>query len=532
MADITLTASVRSNLSTLQSTASLIGQTQERLATGNKVNSALDNPNSFFTASSLNARASDLSNLQDDIGQSVSTLGAADKGIQGINKLLDAAKAKANQALQSEDADTRAKYAEEFNELRTQIEDIAKDSGYKGKNLLGGDGNDLLVKFNEDGSSKLNIGAVDYTDLDSSNSSIKLDRIGDTVGEIDEEDGKGAFKLGISADDILSAAAGTGTNKTTDVFLDGTGADLGIGAAISDGANFAVGDAITVDGSELLTIGEGTTLGDVQEALQNKIRETAGNQDATVTVTGGDLEIAGAAVNVDVGYSDNTSSGVSGASVSVIGDGGNTDITATKLKDITGFGVGDTITITEEAGKTHEFTIGADSTVANLVNDLNAAGFTDLEAAFDNTTQELTLDNKSKGDNAKEYSVAYTGSETGGDFGDTSKQKITADVDAIAGRGWGSDELIEASLDQVRAAQEDLRAQASTFGTNLSIVTNRQDFTADLINTLQEGAGKLTLADTNLEGANLAALNTQNQIATSTLGLATQANASVLQLIR
>ncbi|QUS54753.1 flagellin [Pseudovibrio brasiliensis] len=525
MADITLTAAVRTNLNTLQSTANLISDTQERLSTGKKVNSALDNPNSFFTASSLNSRASDLSNLQDDIGQSVSTLEAADKGISAIDKLLDAAKGKANQALQSKDADTRAKYAAEFNELRTQIEDIAKDSGYKGKNLLGGDGNDLLVKFNEDGSSKLNIGAVDYTDLDSSESSITLGRIGDTVGEVDAEDNKSAFKLGISADDILSAAPGTGTATETDQFrTGGDTADLSAADAIADGDDFAVGDTIKVGGEDILTIGAGTTLGDVQEAIQTEIRKTAGNQDATVAVTGGDLVIGNAAADVSVELGGNT--------VSVTGAGGNTDITATKLKDITGFGEGDKITVAQKDGATHEFTIGASSTVADLVADLNGAGFTDFEASFDNTTQELTIDNKSKGDNAKEFSVTYSGSETGGDFGDSSKQTISADVDAIAGRGWGSDELIEASLDQVREAQLSLRAQASTFGTNLSIVTNRQDFTADLVNTLEVGAGKLTLADSNLEGANLAALNTQNQIATSTLSLATQAGQSVLQLIR
>lgn len=531
MADITLTAAVRSNLSTLQSTANLISDTQERLATGKKVNSALDNPNSFFTASSLNSRASDLNNLQDDIGQSVSTLEASDKGIQGIDKLLDAAKGKANQALQSKDADTRAKYAAEFNELRTQIEDIAKDSGYKGKNLLGGDGNDLLVKFNEDGSSKLNIGAVDYTDLDSSESSITLGRIGDTVGEVDQEDNKSAFKLGISADDILSAAPGTGTASVNDAFQIGA-TDQALTDTIASGDDFAVGDAITVNSEELLTISAGTTLQDVQDALQAKIRETAGNQDATVDLSAGDIVIANAAADVTVGYSDKTGSGETGVAVSVTGGGGNTDITATKLKDITGFGEGDKITVAQKDGATHEFTIGASSTVADLVSDLNGAGFTDFEASFDNTTQELTIDNKSKGDNAKEFNVSYSGSETGGDFGDSSKQTISADVDAIAGRGWGSDELIEASLDQVREAQLSLRAQASTFGTNLSIVTNRQDFTADLINTLEVGAGKLTLADSNLEGANLAALNTQNSIATSTLSLATQAGQSVLQLIR
>ncbi|MBO6932746.1 MAG: flagellin, partial [Roseibium sp.] len=80
------------------------------------------------------------------------------------------------------------------------------------------------------------------------------------------------------------------------------------------------------------------------------------------------------------------------------------------------------------------------------------------------------------------------------------------------------------------SAQNTLRAQASTFGTNLSIVENRQDFTKSLINTLEEGAGKLTLADTNEEGANLLALQTQQSLASTSLSLAAQADQNVLRL--
>ncbi|MEL7527540.1 MAG: flagellin, partial [Pseudomonadota bacterium] len=70
----------------------------------------------------------------------------------------------------------------------------------------------------------------------------------------------------------------------------------------------------------------------------------------------------------------------------------------------------------------------------------------------------------------------------------------------------------------------------STFGTNLSIVENRQDFTNALINTLEEGAGQLTLADTNEEGANLLALQTQQSLASTSLSLAAQADQNVLRL--
>jgi flagellin len=100
MSDITLTAAVRQNLLSLQDTASLLSQTQERLATGKKVNSALDNPTNFFTASGLDARASDISNLLDSIGNGVQVLQAANTGITSLSQLVDTAKSIANQALQ------------------------------------------------------------------------------------------------------------------------------------------------------------------------------------------------------------------------------------------------------------------------------------------------------------------------------------------------------------------------------------------------------------------------------------------------
>src|SRR6202049_3179586 len=101
MSDIVLSAAVRQNLLSLQSTAQLLSTTQNRLATGNKVNSALDNPTNFFTASGLNNRASDINNLLDSIGNGVQVLQAANTGITSLQKLVDTAKSLANQALQS-----------------------------------------------------------------------------------------------------------------------------------------------------------------------------------------------------------------------------------------------------------------------------------------------------------------------------------------------------------------------------------------------------------------------------------------------
>ena len=100
LSNITLTAAVRQNLLSLQGTAELLATTQTRLATGKKVNTALDNPTNFFTAAGLDARASDISNLLDSIGNGVQVLQAADTGITSLSKLVDTAKSIANQVLQ------------------------------------------------------------------------------------------------------------------------------------------------------------------------------------------------------------------------------------------------------------------------------------------------------------------------------------------------------------------------------------------------------------------------------------------------
>ncbi|MBX3554370.1 MAG: hypothetical protein KF697_18120, partial [Pseudolabrys sp.] len=98
MSDITLSSAVRQNLLSLQNTADLASLTQNRLATGKKVNSALDNPSNFFTSQSLSNRASDLNALLDNIGQAQQTLSAANQGLTSLTKLVQSAKSIAQQA--------------------------------------------------------------------------------------------------------------------------------------------------------------------------------------------------------------------------------------------------------------------------------------------------------------------------------------------------------------------------------------------------------------------------------------------------
>lgn len=101
MGDIVLSAGIRSNLLSIQNTAKLLDQTQTRLATGLKVNGAIDDPTAFFTAQGLNNRARDLESLLSSMDQAIQTLDAADQGIQSVIKLIENAKATANQALET-----------------------------------------------------------------------------------------------------------------------------------------------------------------------------------------------------------------------------------------------------------------------------------------------------------------------------------------------------------------------------------------------------------------------------------------------
>jgi len=99
MADVVLSGAIRANLLSIQNTAKLLAETNIRLATGLRVNSAVDDPTAFFTARSLNTRATDLTNLLDQMDQAIQTLRTADEGIQALTSLVETAKASANQAL-------------------------------------------------------------------------------------------------------------------------------------------------------------------------------------------------------------------------------------------------------------------------------------------------------------------------------------------------------------------------------------------------------------------------------------------------
>jgi flagellin len=156
VSDISLTAGMRTNLLNLQQTTTLLNRTQQRLSSGKQVNSALDNPTNFFAAQNASQRASDLADRKDNMSEAVQTVSATNAGISAITGLINAAKGVAQSALSTSDTNVQSKLAAQYDTIRTQIDNLSSDSGYRGLNLLSSV-NTLTVNFNESATSKLNV---------------------------------------------------------------------------------------------------------------------------------------------------------------------------------------------------------------------------------------------------------------------------------------------------------------------------------------------------------------------------------------
>ncbi len=242
----------------LQSTADLLSTTQNRLATGKKVNSALDNPTNFFTASALDARAGDINNLLDGIGNGVQVLQAANTGITSLQKLVDTAKSLANQALQ-----TTTGYSAKSN-VSTTI------AGASAADVRG------TTSFSSStaASNVLYTGAAGGTTP--ATSGTKLGGVSGLFTGANVKDNAGAPANITSGTLIYGASAALTTQGTTN-FVDGDvltvnghtvsfkSAATPSGAAgaytVTSGANGAAN--ITTDGS----LNAGTTVGDVLDAV-------------------------------------------------------------------------------------------------------------------------------------------------------------------------------------------------------------------------------------------------------------------------
>lgn len=164
LSDISLTSGMRSNLVSLQQTLDLLNRTQTRLASGKRVNTAIDDPVNYFASQSHLQRAGDLALRKDGMAEGVNTVTAASKAIDALLTLLQQAQGIANTAQATSDTKSRAAYATQFDTVMSQITALASDASYKGTNLLSGQ-TTLTVKFNEAGDAKLDIAGFEARTL-------------------------------------------------------------------------------------------------------------------------------------------------------------------------------------------------------------------------------------------------------------------------------------------------------------------------------------------------------------------------------
>jgi flagellin-like hook-associated protein FlgL len=388
MSGIVLSAAVRQNLLSLQNTAELLSTTQNRLASGKKVNTALDNPTNFFTAQGLDNRASDINNLLDAIGNGVQVLQAANTGLTSLQKLVDTAKSIANQVLQS-------------------------TTGYTSK---------------------------------SSTTSTALP-VGSTSANL--VDG-----VAIKSGETISIAATTGIPAFT------------------------------------ITLGASESLAQLNTSL------AASNLTASLNSTN-QLVIT-------------TTNDAASSTINTVTLGGTVG-TATFAAPTTP--VADPIPQTTRA-----------SLVAQYNNIIAQITTTSQDASFNGI-------NLLNGDNLK-LTFNETGKSTLNIPGVTYDAPGLGLGPLVAGTDFLDNSSANAVIAKVSAASNQLRSEASSLGSNLSIVQIRQDFAKNLINVLQTGSSNLTLADSNEEAANSQALSTRQSIAVSALALSNQSQQSVLQLLR
>lgn len=408
MSDIVLSQSIRQNLLSLQRNADLLGVTQNRLATGRKVNSSLDNPTNFFVASGLQGRAGDLQRLLDGIGQSIKTLEASDNAIKSMLRLAETAQGSLRQALQSPATTAR------------------------------------VVSLN----SYANGGATLLTATPP----------GLTAGQTVQVAISGTPAVGPYT---FTVAAGSTLNDLVNGI--NTALPGRVRASINDGGNIVIESLV----------GQATT---------------GASQDLTVTTTN--------AAMADALFG----AGVFPTASATTTQTGTLNVMRTQVAD----------TYNQLLDQIDN--IGQDANY-NGVNLLQAQS---LRVVFneDDTTALLM-----KG-------VLITQQTLGMNRGYDATVIPPGQVREYP----QSDAEIRDMLNQIDQAVKTLRAQATEFGSYMTIVTTRQEFTKQAIITLKTGADNLVLADTNEEGANLLALQTRQSLSTQALSLAAQADQAVLRL--
>src|SRR5579872_6582 len=566
MSGIVLSASVRQNLLSLQSTASLLATTQNDLATGNKVNSALDNPTNFFTSQSLNNRASDIGNLLDSIGNGVQVLQAANTGITSLENLVQSAQSVATQALQ-----TTVGYSSKSSFT------VALGAGATATNLFGGSSFTAATYTGVAVNNNLTTPAA-ITGATLLTKATNADTITATIANGDTLTVDGhtiTFKSGAApAPGSVVAGSGVSGNIVTDgngdssVYL-GTGSVSDLLTAIDLATG--VKTAAIASGSATISLASGATAASVASGAISISTGTA----ADLSISSSNTSLLAA---LGIGSGSATTSLARTAS-------SNSNLAVGTVLDIAAVGTGTATAITfgTGAGQVKDLN-GLNSALAsnNLQATVDANGNLTIQTNNDNASQQIgsltgsTNIFAGKSASAPVQDAAAQATRAGlvsqynnilsqitttaqdssfnginllnGDtlklvFNETGKSTLSITGTTFNSAGLGLSTLVVGTdfidnnatnkvLASLQGASSSLRAEASNLGSNLSVVQIRQDFNKNLINVLQTGASNLTLADPNEEAANSQALSTRQSIAVSALALANQSQQSVLQLLR
>jgi flagellin len=521
MSGITLTASVRQNLLALQSTASLLATTQNDLATGNKVNTALDNPTEFFTAQSLNNRAGDIANLLDGIGNGVQILQAANTGLTSLSSLVSNAQSIANQVLQSPTGYT----------TKSNVTSVAL-TGANAQSLLGATVNSVTGNaLVQDDLANPSAAITGTTLLSGTPSSTSNDlATGITTGDTLVVNGTTfTFTAG-------STSSGTtiGIGDTVTHLLSAIDAVVGGHSSVTNGA-ITVGSTVsglTLSGTALAKLGL-SQVGDGLAGQTLSVAPTGGGTATSITFGLAHGQVASLNdLNAQLAGNNLQASIDTSGHITLIT---TNDAASSTIAAITGSAATTSGAAFFNTATTAPFAAGApvvdptaQATRANLVSQYN-----NVLAQINTTAQDASFNgvNLLNGDTLK-LVFNETGRSTLSIQGVTFNDAGLGLATLTQGKDFLDSNSANNVLTSLDAASTTLRAESSALGSNLSIVQIRQDFNKNLINVLQSGASNLTLADTNVEAANSQALSTRQSIAVSALALANQSQASVLQLLR
>ncbi len=567
--DVVLGAAMRSNLLSLQNTQRTIDSTQLRLATGKKINSALDGPQSFFTAQSLNNRASDLTRLLDGIGQSIRTIEAADKGVTALTKLVEQADSivsSARDELAASDGEARIIGTRDLR----NVTNIA-DGVFGGATMVGGD--QIRIATTNDAGAQvvqtiaLTAGdsaytlAAKITDAFADNAGGEISaNINSTTGflEIQSKGGR-SFKIG----------DGTGTAALTGIGQAGYDA-LGIGRYFEPEQRGAVANNFVNT-----TVVAGNTAKSISmyEAPGNLVDVGDVIQGSTLTNANGNTVVAGLLISDSITFQINNGGASPAVTLSatttwqdVIDEVNGNATFNTQIRLGWDSNAGQ-LTITSLVDSVENVSMNFVSTAASPTRVFNlslgdstglldpytpasvqAAGTQETLVSFNKSTQQL--DQYAKDFNTIRGQIddlvkdaQYRGVNLlNGDnlttfFNEDNSSKLTTTGATFTAAGLGltvasftSSASVEAMAVQTRDALNEVRSFGASLANNLSIIQTRRDFTEQTINTLKAGAADLTDADLNEEGANLLALQTAQQLGVTSLSLASQSQQSVLRL--